>query len=121
MRRFALGFMAAATVVVATGVAHAEDMSAAFGNTIVSTYGDGGEVRHFFDPNGAYRARWSDGRELTGQWTLDGDRVCLSRMRPMMLPIGRFCTQFVAASFGESWQARDPLGRRVRNVLVRGR
>lgn len=121
MRRFVLGFTAAVAASAAGGLAHAADMSAAFGNTIVSTYGDGGTVRHFFDPNGAYRARWSDGRELTGRWTLDGDRVCLSRMRPMLLPIGRFCTEFVEAHVGESWQARDPLGRRVRNVLVRGR
>lgn len=120
MRRIVLSAVAAVALWGA-GAAQAQDLSAAFGNTVISTYPDGGTVRHFFDPNGAYRALWSDGRELTGQWSLDGDRVCLSRMRPVMLPFGRFCTALVSANIGESWQSRDPLGRRVRNQLVRGR
>lgn len=121
MRRIVLSAVAGAAALWSAGAAEAGDLSAAFGNTIVSTYPDGGTVRHFFDPNGAYRAQWSDGRELTGRWSLDGDRVCLSRMRPVMLPLGRFCTALVSADVGESWQSRDPLGRRVLNQLVRGR
>lgn len=122
MRRVVLSAAICGVALLAgPGGAAAEDMSAAFGNTIVSTYADGGTVSHFFEPNGAYRARWSDGRELTGRWNVQDGRVCLSQIRPMLIPIGRFCTDFVSADIGETWLARDPLGRRVRNILVRGR
>lgn len=97
------------------------DMAGAFGNTIVSHYPDGGTVRHYFDADGAYRARFSDGRTLSGRWAERNGRVCLDGIRPRILMIDSFCTDMVDARVGESWQARDPIGRRVRNELVRGR
>jgi hypothetical protein len=41
-------------------------------------------------------------------------------MRPNML-IPRFCTDMIEADVGDTWHSRDPLGRRVQNVLVAGR
>ncbi len=41
-------------------------------------------------------------------------------MRPNML-IPRFCTALIEADVGDTWQSRDPLGRRVQNVLLAGR
>lgn len=96
------------------------DMSDAFGNTVISRYADGGWVKHFFEPDGRYTAQFSDGRRLAARWTAEGDRICLSNMRPSMI-IPRFCTQMVDAEIGETWSSRDPLGRRVRNQLVAGR
>jgi hypothetical protein len=37
----------------------------------------------------------------------------------MLIP--RFCSPLIEAQVGETWQARDPMGRRVRNTLVSGR
>lgn len=91
-----------------------------FGNTVVSHYPDGGWVKHWFNRDGSYLARFSDGRELRAHWAVTGDRVCLNRIQPSMI-IPRFCTPMIDASVGETWQSRDPLGRRVRNVLVAGR
>ena len=54
------------------------------------------------------------------RWSVAGEQVCLTNMRPYML-IPRFCTQMVEAEVGQTWQSRDPLGRRVQNVLVAGR
>ena len=96
------------------------DMNDAFGNTIVSHYPDGHWVKHWFDRDGRYSAHFWDGRRLEGRWTIEGDRVCLSHMRPRMI-LPRFCTAMVEADIGDTWQSRDPLGRRVRNVLVAGR
>lgn len=96
------------------------DMDSAFGNTVVSRYPDGGWVKHWFNPDGTYTARFSDGRRLSARWTVNGDRVCLTNMRPYML-VPRFCSTMVEASVGQTWQSRDPLGRRVQNVLVAGR
>lgn len=112
--------LACALAVCASASAASADMASAFENTVLSQYPDGGWVKHWFNPDGTYRAQFSDGRRMTARWTVDGDRICLSHMRPFML-IPRFCTPLVEADVGESWQSRDPLGRRVRNVLVAGR
>lgn len=100
--------------------ARSPDMEAAFGNTVLSHYPDGGWVRHMFERDGAYRAVFSDGRSISGRWSREGDRLCLNNIRPRFL-VSRFCSKFTQARFGESWTARDPLGRRVRNELIRGR
>ena len=96
------------------------DINAAFGNTVVSRYPDGGWVKHWFNPDGSYAAQFSDGRRLSARWNVRGERVCLSNIRPSML-IPRVCTAMIDADIGETWQSRDPLGRRVQNVLVAGR
>jgi hypothetical protein len=96
------------------------DMNSAFGNTVVSRYPDGGWVKHWFNPDGTYSAQFSDGRRLAARWSVSGERVCLTHMRPYML-VPRFCTTMVDASVGETWHSRDPMGRRVQNVLVAGR
>ncbi|MDI1326921.1 MAG: hypothetical protein PSV23_09015 [Brevundimonas sp.] len=96
------------------------DMNSAFGNTVVSRYPDGGWVKHWFNPDGTYSAQFSDGRRLAARWSVNGERICLTHMRPYML-VPRFCTTMVEASVGETWQSRDPMGRRVQNVLVEGR
>jgi hypothetical protein len=114
--------LAVATVMVAclaAGPGRA-DMNAAFGNTVVSRYPDGGWVKHWFNPDGSYSAQFSDGRRLAARWSVQGERICLTHMRPNML-IPRFCTNMIEADVGDTWHSRDPLGRRVQNVLVAGR
>ena len=96
------------------------DINAAFGNTVLSRYADGGWVKHWFNPDGTYTAQFSDGRRLSARWSVRGERVCLSNIRPNML-IPRVCTAMIDADVGETWQSRDPLGRRVQNVLMAGR
>jgi hypothetical protein len=95
------------------------DMSDAFGNTILSRYPDGGWVKHWFNPDGSYSALFSDGRRLRARWSVRGEKVCLTHMRPNML-IPRFCTEMRDVDVGQTWQSRDPLGRRVQNVLMAG-
>ncbi|WP_420469497.1 hypothetical protein [Brevundimonas sp. FT23042] len=115
--------LAAATVAVVCLAATPgqANMNAAFGNTVVSRYADGGWVRHYFDADGSYRARWSDGTNLTGRWRVQGERVCLNNIRPRFMWIDSFCQDMIEADVGDTWQSRDPLGRRVQNSLVAGR
>lgn len=119
---FAIGVAASALSSAAPASARADmdDMAPAFGNTVLSRYENGNWVKHFFDSDGAYRSEFSSGRRMTGRWVLDGDRVCLTNIRPAMI-LSRFCTPMVPASFGQTWSARDPLGRRVQNQLIQGR
>lgn len=95
-------------------------MASTYGNTIVSTYADGGRVHHWFDADGRYQSIFSDGRRLTARWTLEGRKLCLNNIRPRLL-IGRFCTDYFEAKVGDRWTGRDPIGRRVQNTLIRGR
>lgn len=118
MRRWGAAAVAAVWL-LAAGSSQA-DMNDAFGNTIVSHYPDGGWVKHWFEPDGRYSASFSDGRRLEARWAIEGQKVCLSHMRPRML-FPRFCTAMVEADIGDTWTSRDPLGRRVRNELLAGR
>ena len=110
--------IAAATAVPMTASAEIER---AFGNTLVSQYPDGGWVRHWFNPDGSYTARFSSGRTISARWRVEGDRVCLNNISPAIMMISRFCSPMIEAGVGERWESRDPLGRRVTNVLQRGR
>lgn len=103
------------------GPASATDLAPAFGNTVVSEYPDGGWVRHWFEPDGRYRARFSSGREISGRWRVEGDRLCLNDITPSIMMIRRFCTPMIEGDVGARWTSRDPLGRRVTNFLERGR
>lgn len=109
-----------ALAVLAAGSARA-DISSAFGNTVLSRYADGGWVKHWFERDGSYRAEFSSGRTISGQWRVEGDKICLNRIRPAIMMIDRFCSPMIEARVGQTWASRDPLGRRVTNELVRGR
>ncbi len=112
--------LAAVVAIAAPGAASAE-MDDAFENTVVSRYPDGGWVRHWFNRDGTYSASFSDGRRLSATWRVEGQRVCLNGIRPAVMMISRFCSPLIEASVGQSWVSRDPLGRRVQNVLQPGR
>jgi len=117
LRTLAVATVVAASLLASPGRA---DINAAFGNTVLSRYADGGWVKHWFNPDGTYAAQFSDGRRLSARWSVRGEKICLTHIRPNML-IPRFCTEMIEANVGETWQARDPLGRRVSNVLIAGR
>lgn len=113
---------AALFVLVAMSAVSAKaDIASAFGNTVLSRYADGGWVKHWFERDGTYRAEFSSGHTISGQWRIEGDKICLNRIRPAIMMISRFCSPMIEARVGETWPSRDPLGRRVTNELVRGR
>jgi hypothetical protein len=115
---FLIGGLALAGVLAASPVS--ADMSKAFGNTIISHYPNGQWVKHYFEPDGRYTSQFSDGRRLNARWTAESGKICLSGFRPRQI-LPRFCSRMVEADVGDTWQARDPLGRSIRNELVAGR
>jgi hypothetical protein len=100
LRTLAIATLAVACLAATPG---RTEMNSVFGNTVVSRYPE-----------------FSDGRRLAARGSVAGEQICLSNMRPNML-IPRFCTRMVEAEVGQTWQSRDPLGRRVQNVLIAGR
>ncbi len=115
------GFLIAGlTATMAAAWPASADMSNAFGNTIVSHYPNGQWVKHFFEPDGRYTSQFSDGRRLSARWTAEDGRICLSGFSPRQI-LPRFCSRMVQVEVGETWRARDPLGRTIRNELVAGR
>lgn len=116
----AAAFAGASSIGVNSAKADNTGMELAFGNTIVSSYRDGGWVRHWFDQDGSYRSHFKDGRRLTGRWSREGERLCINDIRPRMI-VSRFCSRFTPVDGSRSWFVRDPLGRQVENRLVRGR
>jgi hypothetical protein len=118
--RIVFGAIALAAAAAAPMTASAE-IDDTFGNTVLSRYPDGGWVKHWFNQDGSYAAEFSDGRRLAARWRVEGERVCLNGIRPAFMMISRFCSPLIRADVGETWVSRDPLGRRVTNVLQRGR
>lgn len=119
LRAVMVAFVLAFTM-ASSALAKNAGITATFGNTIVSTYRDGGQVHHWFDADGAYQSIFSDGRRMTARWTLEGQKLCLNNIRPRLI-VSRFCTDYFEAKVGDRWSGRDPIGRRVQNTLIRGR
>lgn len=126
--RYRLCVLAFAVCVAAPGMTFSAVVPAttggldeAFGNTVLSRYADGGWVKHWFDRDGSYAAEFSDGRRLAARWRVEGERICLNGIRPAFMMISRYCSPLIQADIGQSWVSRDPLGRRVTNILQSGR
>ncbi len=93
---------------------------AAFGNTVVTTYPDGRTQQIWLHPDGAWAGLSRTHRELTGTWTLKGDRVCMRQKTPPTLPFS-YCTAFPQdARVGAAWASKDFAGTPIRLKLVRG-
>ena len=90
MRNSIIGFALAAGLVLVpaasleAGTSRADAvpafMAVAFDNTVMSHYPDGGWVKHWFNRDGSYEGRFSDGRRITARWEVDRNRVCLDRI-----------------------------------------
>lgn len=55
-----LAFLCLFAAVATPAPASDTQMAAAFGNTVISRYPDGGWVKHWFDRDGGYSAEFSD-------------------------------------------------------------
>jgi hypothetical protein len=93
------------------------NVSAAFGNTVLTIDPDGRTRKIWLQPDGTWTGLSRRGLKLAGKWTARGDKICLKQSKPA-LP-GSMCEQFPAA-VGASVEAKDPTGKVVRVKLVKG-
>jgi hypothetical protein len=94
------------------------DVSAAFGNTLLTIDPDGRSRKIWLEPDGTWTGLSRRGLDLAGKWTVNGEKVCLTQAKPR-LP-GSMCEAFPTQP-GVSVQTRDPQGRTIQLKLVKGR
>jgi hypothetical protein len=98
--------------------APAGDISAAFGNTVLTIDPDGRSRKLWLKADGTWTGKSRRGLDLAGSWTLKGEKVCLKQSKPR-LP-GSMCERFPTEP-GTSLSAKDPSGKTVQLKLVKGR
>ena len=119
-----LGALLFAAVAAAPAYARAAgaptaDVTAAFGNTLLTIDPDGRSRKLWLEPNGAWTGLSRRGHELAGKWKTEGDRVCLSQSKPA-LP-GSLCQPWPASLKVGGPAVRDPSGKSGQLKLVEGR
>lgn len=116
--------LAGLTVMIAlpaqAGPPAASGISAAFGNTVRTTYPDGRHQRFWLQPGGRWDAVGRRGKASSGTWTSRGEKLCFRQTRPFPLPMG-YCADFpLGARVGSEWTSKDAGGTTVRVSLIRG-
>src|SRR6201746_850551 len=72
--------------------AHSANVSAAFGNTVLTIDPDGRSRKIWLQPDGTWTGLSRRGLDLAGKWKVDGDKVCLSQSKPALF--GSMCEVF---------------------------
>jgi hypothetical protein len=93
------------------------NVSAAFGNTLLTIDPDGRSRKIWLEPDGTWAGLSRRGLDLAGTWAVKGDKVCLRQSKPR-LP-GSMCEKFPSEP-GRSVKAKDPSGKIVQLKLVLG-
>ena len=115
--------LAAAVLVAPASAVVAQDakgVSAAFGNTVKSTYPDGRHQHLWFKDGGVWDGIGRRGKPSSGTWTVKGEKVCMKQMKPFKAPM-TFCTDFPSdGSLGANWTSKDMTGQKVEFQLIKG-
>jgi hypothetical protein len=94
------------------------NVSAVFGNTVMSVYPDGRSQKIWLTSDGKWTGLSRRGNPLAGTWTLKGEKICLRQSRPPTLPIS-FCEVFPADP-AKGIDAKDLTGTPIHLKLVKG-
>lgn len=96
------------------------DVKAAFGNTVISTYPDGRSQKVWLHPDGTWTGLSRRGTKLAGAYTVKNQKVCFRQKKPPTLPIS-FCSDFPDhPTVGAKWSSKDLTGTPIKLSLVRG-
>lgn len=96
-----------------------QDVSAAFGNTIVSTYPDKQTAFLWLKADGAYTGSSRRRTAMSGHWDLKGDKICFKQKEPFPAPI-TYCLDLSSGSPEKGWSAKAVTGEPIRVTIVKG-
>lgn len=97
----------------------APDISAAYGNTIVTTHKDGRSSRLWIRKDGTYTIKGRRGGLTSGTWKIKGGKVCFSQTKPTKGPFA-LCKVVPTVKIGQKWNDKTIGGQAVVNELVAG-
>lgn len=107
----------AAPLAAHAAVAQRANVSAAFGNTVLIIDPDGRSRKIWLRPNGTWTGLSRRGLDLAGDWTVQGDKICLTQSKPRLF--GSMCEKLPTEP-EVSIEAKDPTGKTVHLKLVEG-
>jgi hypothetical protein len=93
------------------------NVSAAFGNTVLTIDPDGRSRKIWLQPDGTWTGLSRRGLDLAGKWAVDGDKVCLSQSKPALF--GKMCQKFPTDP-EVGIEAKDPTGKMIQLKLMKG-
>lgn len=115
-----LALCLALTLATVPAVARAaQDMSAAFGNTIVSTYPDKRTAYLWLQPDGDYTGSSRKRTAMSGRWELKGDKICFKQQKPFPSPIN-YCLDLAAGTPATGWNGKAVTGEPIRVTIAKG-
>ena len=97
----------------------AADVTAAFGNTIVSTYPDKRTALLWLEPDGDYTGSARRKTPMSGRWEVKGEKICLKQKEPFPSPI-TYCLDLSSGSPEKGWSAKAVTGEPIRVTIVKG-
>lgn len=98
----------------------AKGLTAAFGNTIRTTYPDGRLQHIWLHPDGSWDAIGRRGKPSSGKWTFKDDKVCMKQVKPFASPF-KYCTSLPSdGAVGVVWTGKDMVGEQIKLTLVKG-
>jgi hypothetical protein len=119
MYRIAATICLTASMFTASARPAPSPVSAAFGNTIVSTYPDSRTAELWLAPDGSYTASGRRGDPSNGRWAVRKDKLCLKQAHPLPMPFS-FCAQIPQTGLGTPWSSKAVTGEPIRVRVVRG-
>lgn len=93
------------------------DVSAAFGNTVLTIDPDGRSRKIWLKQDGSWTGLSRRGLDLAGKWTVQGDKICLKQSKPRLF--GSLCEKF-PMELGARVETKDPTGKTIYLKLVKG-
>lgn len=116
-RLLLIAILLAAPLGAQAAAALSANVSAAFGNTLLTIDPDGRSRKIWLQPDGTWTGLSRRGLDLAGKWRADGDKVCLSQSKPALF--GSMCQTFPNDP-DVGVEAKDPTGTVIHLKLVKG-
>ncbi|HMM13820.1 MAG: hypothetical protein WBG82_10705 [Parvibaculum sp.] len=118
-----ISFTTVVALVAFAGAAYAADpLESYYGNTVVLSNPNSGEMHAFVNQDGTYQTKLADGSTVSGTWAINGDQACYTQTNPAPAADAKpFCAKAEAHNVGDSWQVAGADGTQTTITIKAGR